>query len=244
MYKLLKKAAVNDGQKNTNPVIVNTAIALKTSSQVSDYFLCSSCEGLFSAGGEKWVMEHCWQPDNTLPLRTALQNAKPFHVGSNNLVIYEGSKVTGVDVTQIIYFTTSVFWRAAAHQFGPILGIRPTKLALGPYEEELRTFLLGQAQFSKHAFLVVTVSSETTDGANEHALLPSLRKKQSGFMQYGFCVPGIMFQLFVGKSIPSAMMASCIVHSSEHLIFLGPNDGFVYDMGKLISRAQPKGDLT
>lgn len=241
-YKLLKKAAEVDGQKNTNPVVVSVAVALKTSAQVSDYFLCKECEGQFSAGGEKWMMETSWHPDKSFPLRDALLKAKPAHIGKNDVTIYNAASIANVDVAKLLYFAASVFWRAAAHEFGPILGQKPQKLALGPYADELRDFLLGKAPFPKNAALVVTVSSETDDGANELTLMPYLRNKKSGSMQYAFAIPGVGFQLFVGKSIPKSL-AACSVVPQPNVIFVGPFDAVQKNMWKLLSKATPKGDL-
>jgi hypothetical protein len=243
LYKLLKNTAASDGQKNPNPVVVNKKIALKTSAQISDYLLCKQCERRFSTGGEKWMMEHCWRSDSDFPLRSTLENATPVHVGHSGLSIYEGASISGVDIAKTVYFAASVFWRASAHEWGPILGQKPVKLVFGPYEESLRIFLVVDGDFPKDVVLLVTVSSTKEAGANEYVLFPFLRNKTSGFKQYMFCIPGVTFQLFVGKAIPGRLRVGCTARSKNNLLYLGSNDFTVGDMGRLISKAQPKGDL-
>lgn len=235
--------AERDGEKNTNPVIVTPNAAIQTSVQVSDFFLCKDCERLFSERGERWVLEHCWQADTSFPLRDSLRSAKPIHSGKTGSEIYSGATNPDVDVSKIAYFAASVFWRAAAHQFGPILREKPMRLTLGPYEEKLRTYLLDQSRFPSDAALLVHVSPEKHEQAVEFALLPYPRQRRSGFVRYGFALPGVMFQLCLGGQIPAAINACCIVHSPDKLIFLGPVDGWLNDAGALISRSTPKGGL-
>ncbi len=125
LYKLLKNAAASDGQKNPNPVVVNKKIALKTSAQVSDHLLCKQCEARFSTDGEKWMLENCWHSDSDFPLRSTLESETPVYVGHSGLSIYEGATISGVNIAKIVYFAASVFWRASAHKWGPILARRP-----------------------------------------------------------------------------------------------------------------------
>lgn len=240
VYKRLRKAIELDGHNNPNPVVVNADVTMASSNQVTDYFLCKACEQRFNSFGEKWIAENCWQPDNTFPLRDILKAAKPVHVQSDGLQFYEAGAIKELELEKIVYFAASVFWRAAAHEFTAVLGSKPQRLVLGPYEAELRNFLLGNSRFPKHAALVVTISSETDEGANELALFPFLRNKSPGATEYALVVPGVGFQLFVGSSIGNELAALCIATGARHLILLGSFERFLRDMWKLISRSKKK----
>lgn len=239
IYKRLRKAIELDGAKNPNPVVVSEEVTVASSDQVTDYFLCNRCEQRFNTGGEKWVAENCWQADGSFPIREILQAVKPAHVQRDGLQFHEAAGIDGIDVAQIVYFAASVFWRAAAHQFGPILGTQPQQLVLGPYEDTLRAFLLGNGTLPKNVALIVTISSETDEGANELALFPFLRNKKSGATEYAFVIPGIGFQLFVGKTMDK-QLSSMSMASAPHLVLLGSFEGFLRDMWKLISKSKKK----
>src|SRR3954466_5475002 len=144
LYKLLSKAAQRDGEKNSNPVVVTPKIALKTSKQIADHLLCRKCENLLNREGEEWTIENCWHADDDFPLRAALETATCVHVAKSGLRVYEGASISGVDTAKLIHFATGVFWRAGAHQWGVSAGHKPVKLELGPYEDQLRLFVLGK----------------------------------------------------------------------------------------------------
>jgi len=244
LYKVLVKASAADGNPNPNPIVWTPGVSMHTSAQVSDYFLCTSCEQRFSGRGEKWVLERCWRSDSAFRLQDVLASIKPDYVGKNNLAIYHAATIRAIDVAQLVYFAASVIWRAAARTWSPIAGHVPVKLELGPYEEELRRFLLDEIAFPRHAALLVTVSATKDEGANEGVLFPYHSKKESGCNQYRFWIPGITFQFFVGKSMTASLRACCLAQSAGHLIFYGPNDFIVSDMWKLMQRGQRKGALS
>jgi hypothetical protein len=243
LYKVLRLAATADNQANPNPILFTPAISIQTSAQVSDYLLCKDCEGRLSSRGEKWIVENCWRSADNFPLRTMLENAEPMHVGKSDLAIYAGWTINGIDIPRVVYFGASVFWRAAARKWSPIVRQVPTTLDLGPYREEFRMFLLDEVAFPKNAALLVTVSSTKDEGANEGVLFPYHSKKESGCNQYRFLIPGIIFQLFVGKTMPVTLRACCVAQSDRHPIFFGPTDFLASDMWKLMSRGIPKGTL-
>jgi hypothetical protein len=146
-------------------------------------------------------------------------------------------------LARFVYFAISIFWRAAAHEWPAILGQRPVRLTLGPYEERLRQFLLGEATFPNDVVLLVRVSSTDEEGSNEHVVFPFLKNNKSGSKQYMFCVPGVVSQLFVGKATPATLRKGCTARSLKSLIYLGSNDFTIDGMGRLLSKAAPKGDL-
>lgn len=242
-YKLLLKLSKADGQSNPNPVVINADVAIKSSKQVKDYLLCGDCEALFSKNGEQWVVENCWHAETDFPLRKALEGATPICEWKSGMRIYAGAGIAEAGVTPLLYFAASIFWRGAAHDWSPIAGKKPLRLTLGDCEEMLRLFLLGDGPFPKNSSLVVTVSSETDDGANELILFPWMSNDGEAFRQYRFVIPGIAFQLFIGEGIPPEIAALSTAHRAENPIYLGSHEFVQKDGAKLIGKATPKGDL-
>ena len=126
-----------------------------------------------------------------------LTETKPSDLSDPDFLIYEGSTIPGVNPDQLGYFAASVFWRGAIR--GWDLARRESeRLKLGKYEEELRCFLTGRA-FPTDAVLIVTVSSESGSVPDTLTTFPFLKGHESRFRQYKFTIPGITFQLFVGR---------------------------------------------
>jgi hypothetical protein len=241
-YKLLLGLGKAAGQKNANPVALNEDIAFRTSAQVTDYLLCRDCEDLFSKHGEKWMVEHCWRSASDFPLRTTLKKAAPvLTVGGDD--VFDGAAALGTsDISQLVYFAASVFWRGAVHQWGAVGGKKPVKLNLGTHEEALRLFLLAQGKFPSDAALLVNVSSSTDDGANELVLFPWKSNNGPPFDQYRLLIPGVAFRLFLG-TIPKELMFLSITRDPSHPILLGSHDLILADGKKLADKATPKGNL-
>src|SRR5438132_13168514 len=92
---------------------------------------------------------------------------------------------------------------------------KPKRLELGPYEEQLRSYLLGTGVFPEDAVLVVAISSGMERLRNMLITFPFLKSREPGFRQYRFPLPGITFQLFLGQSMPFALWRLVFVRSPE-----------------------------
>ena len=112
-YRLMRMR----GAKNPNPVVVSPGVAYQTSRQVMDYLLCDECEGRFNKRGEDWVLWNAWRGENRVLILDALSAAQPAGAGPNGFRAFKGSEIAGLDVQKLIYYGTSVFWRAALHDW-------------------------------------------------------------------------------------------------------------------------------
>ncbi|HEY3130574.1 MAG TPA: hypothetical protein VGL91_14030 [Acidobacteriota bacterium] len=240
-YKSMREPA----DKNPNPITVNPKVALKTSRQVSDYLLCAACEDRFNTGGERWILKNCWQSERDFPLQTVLLGAKPIYKSRDQFTIYEGARIAGIDMEKLIYFAASIFWRAGAHQWGPVGREDSVKLELGPYEEELRLFLMSSGHFPANMVLIVTVSSSTEAGRNQFLTFPFLKDHKAEFRQYKFVIPGVTFQMFTGKGMRDSLRGLCTVRSPKHRIYTSPtmDEMNLSDMAKMAANARALGDL-
>src|SRR6266850_6064648 len=75
LYKLLRHS-----DAHPNPWVLTQATrssAVITSRQAIEHLLCTTCENLLSAGGEKYLLARCLRQDGTFPLRDLILPAEP-----------------------------------------------------------------------------------------------------------------------------------------------------------------------
>jgi hypothetical protein len=184
LYKIVR----DERFKVAHPVHISTDVTVPSPRQVSDYLLCADCERRFEQGGETWVIRRCWQNTTTFPLRASLVNAQPIPTMEAGVAIYQGARVLDVDVDRLTYFAASVFWRAAAHQWSIHKQTLP-QLKLGPYEEQLRQYLLG-GSFPAAAVLAVFIGYGMEEMRNAVVTFPYLSGRDKGWRRYTFTIPG------------------------------------------------------
>jgi hypothetical protein len=191
------------------PISASPTIAVSTSKQIRDYLLCADCEDRFNKRGEKWVLENYPQINGKFPIQEALFQATPFReVGSDK--DYNGNLISSIDLNKLTYFATSIFWRAAAHNW-QYLKNQSDKLSLGLYEEMLRQYLLDQAQFPKDVVLSIYISPSAN--YQDGVIFPHTYRTKP-FHAHGFSIPGVLFALSVGKAIPIEAKQECAIHSN------------------------------
>src|SRR5262245_33164051 len=105
-----------DGRTDPNPVMITPSNTFVSSKQVYSPFLCGKCEQLFHSNGENYVMTQCAHPDGQFKLRRLLQAASPLSTNSQTQR-YDIRPLLGDKVEQYIYFASSIFWRASAHEW-------------------------------------------------------------------------------------------------------------------------------
>jgi len=215
MYKLLR-ARIG---KNPNPIVITNRRAVSTSKQIQDYLLCGACEQMFSRNGESWVMGNCYRGTQDFALREALERAIPA-ISTTEYAVYESAKILGADRCHLSYFAASVFWRAAVHcwKISPFREF--VHINLGPYEESLRRFLLGEQDFPPKMVMAIRVSSlrtllETASPPGEH--------REYSIFSFQFSIPGIAFALMAGGRIPASYYDWCFVPSPGALILVKPD---------------------
>jgi hypothetical protein len=196
-------------------VVLSTNRVTRTTKQIHTYLLCDVCEERFNSYGERWVLQNCLKPTGEFTLRDALRAAKPIFktpTGGG----YPGD-TPGVQMNQLVYFAASLFWRAAIYDWSQVNELGE-KLNLGPYEEQLRTFLLGLNEFPKNACMIVYVA----DSADAVASFPAGgRVEDNNYHQYQCHIPGAMFFFLLGQLIPTDFQNQlCAVRSPRRIVFL------------------------
>jgi hypothetical protein len=203
---------------NPNPIVATASVAIKSSREIKSPLLCLECEERFSRHGEEWILTNCLRGPSEFCLQAALIQQQPIYVDPHEtFAVLAGNSTPGVNCDQLAYFAASVFWRAAAHTWAVDKEHR-LKLSLGPYEDELRLFLLDRSEFPRDAVLLVGVAQ--TARLENFTALPTLVGR-GHFRTYWFKVPGITFRLLVGRAIDVQHRHCCFVRSPERRIFVG-----------------------
>lgn len=196
-------------------MIVTKRFDLVTSKQVTDHVFCSTCEDHFNRNGEKWLAANgCRQPGEFL-VRDALLSCTPMGIVSNARLV-SAAAIPALDVPKIVYFATSVFWRAAVHTWRlDEHTLEP--ISFGLYEDQFRRYLLGELDFPEHAAIWVHVSPAVEP---QVGLIAPFRKNKSTYSQFHFSITGMAFDLFVGRMVPEAIRQTCLCRSIEKVMFL------------------------
>src|SRR5262245_16029859 len=188
---------------NRHPIVVTDKVVVQSPRPIKDYVLCRDCEDLFSKKGETWVIGHMARESKFL-IYDALKKSKPI-AADDEIAVYAGSQIPEIDVDKLVYFALSVFWRSAVHRWQGFSWPIP-RIELGPYEEPIRDFLLGNGPFPAHMVMLVAVWP--TRDAYQGAYTPR-RGRETRFHTFTFYIPGIEFSLCVGKGVPKEARKMC-----------------------------------
>jgi hypothetical protein len=221
-----------------------TSVSVKLGKQAVDCALCESCEQLLNSRGEKWVEQHCWHSATDFPLYAIISRARGTRAASDELA-YRGSGIPEIDLGALIHFAAGVFWRASAMSWRVGQGAIVGRLNLGPYEEPLRSFVLDQAPLPNSMALHVHVSTTDALIGNAAIVVPIDWSREATHRQFRFAVPGLVFDLYVGKALPLAVRQSCIVHGAGNPILSAPSIDMTLQDGlvRMISRTKPRGSF-
>jgi hypothetical protein len=204
VYRLLRSIG-------ESPFRLNDEGTYQDDYQIYDYFLCEECEERFNKNGERWFLQHAARASG-FPLWSLLNYAEPEQV-SPRLKLYRASRISAINVDALIYFAASLFWRASAHTW-KLRSKEYSKIDLGPFQDHLRCFLLGQASFPSEMVLWVSVP-ETVTPIWALSLMPH-GGREDLYHRYRLVVLGVMFDLFVSRNLPAFLSYTCIVRGEDN----------------------------
>ena len=203
-----------ENEANPNPITFDDRGVFQDSKQICDYLLCSECEDRLNKNGERWFLADCSRRDQ-FRLDSLLNSGTAVEL-SPRMKVYHAASIPGVNVEALAYFASSMFWRSSAHRW-TVRGKAAKGIQLGPYQEELRTYLLGQTEFPRYCVLWVSVADARTP-IDAFSLTPYGGRTQ-GYHVYKLLVRGVAFHLFVGKRIPAQFRQTCFVRGTGHPIY-------------------------
>jgi hypothetical protein len=216
LYRLLRSPEL----VNPHPTMISNDAILETSHQAKTFLLCSACEQRFHRNGEDWMLRNCCRAPDQFRLRDILFESSPVY-DDGEVRVYSARNIVGIDTAKLVYFAISVFWRAAVARWF-VESTRLDPLELGEYfEEQFRLYLLDESAFPADAALTTEVLSYHE--ASFGTVIFPYGGRQDEYRLYRFAIPGIRFDLFVGKRIPSDARRMCTLRSSEGFILLTNN---------------------
>jgi hypothetical protein len=198
-YKIMREFTVREGRfKNPNPVRLTDLYAIQTSEQYTARLLCHNCEQRFHANGENWVLKHCWR-GREFRLARLLSGGKAV-LASPEASVYHANEIPSVNVSALTYFSASMFWRAAVHNWSR-RAVEPA-IDLGRYAEELRKYLNVNTEFPRDCILLVTLPTRDSDPLKW--MMHPFSKRTHGCRIYTMLFLGIGLTLAVGRQIPTS----------------------------------------
>jgi hypothetical protein len=216
IYKVLR----DEGSRNSNPWKLSAEGAVQTSKQMQEYLLCFKCEQHFREKGEDWVLRHCLLNSGQFRIKKILCARTDDIVNvrdASGTRGYYASNIPEIDMEALTYFAASIFWHGSIHTWNEDGSV---SVRFGPYQEQFRKYLRGEAPFPRYCFLWVCVRDG--DEIDRLTYAPIGQKKQMYWM-YKFPMPGLAFSLFVGKSVPAGYRSYCFVNGAFNPIFVTPN---------------------
>lgn len=177
--------------------------------------LCQQCEKRFDGNGEDWTMKHCYRGRGVFRLRQRLEQSVPIYTDNDGSIVYSAS-ASGLDIDRLVYFCTSVCWRASVCDW-QLSGRTYSALSLGRYEEQIRKYLLGEEAFPRSAVVMVSVSQ-----LKRPPLVFSFpaSARVLGGHSHVFHIPGITLLLLIGKGVDEESQRCCVLRSPFHPVFV------------------------
>ncbi len=107
--------------------------------------------------GERWMVARCYDDgQKAFPVRELL--LAKGKIGDGSLVSSATTAhIPGLSTGQLEYFAASVLWRASVQD--RLATRRVHFVSLGPFEEEFRRYLVGDAPFPSRSTLLVYIST-------------------------------------------------------------------------------------
>lgn len=213
--KALYKIVMKD-EKDPAPLVIQPGKSITTSKQAVQPLLCEICEDLINKKGERYAVKILDRGKDGFLLREILNNEKAIWPGKP-ILAYKGSAIKKIQMDHLIYFASSIFWRACLPSW-KFLDKPYESLTFGPYEEEFRQYLLGKNSFPRDAVLHIWVIGR--DNKAPGFIFPYRIRREKTHQEYRFPVQGVLFILYLGKKIGKNYRDFCAHHSAEKYIFM------------------------
>jgi hypothetical protein len=162
----------------------------KSSEQARRHLLCADCEQRLNDNSERWVLRNCYRGRGRFRLRQELRTRIPVDPNPE-LLAYP---VHRDEFRCLVYFCLSVIWRASLCDW-ECRGQMFPQIELGPYQEQIRKYLKGEAGMPERVSVIAVLSVLAQPMLG--MCLPLTYRGDSG-RRYRFHIPGVMFESGVG----------------------------------------------
>lgn len=217
LSKGLYKALRGLHSKNKSPLLVTGKASFRTSRQMTAKLLCSECEQLLSAKGERYTIRVMSNRRGFLLLET-VQRLTPA-VGRSEVAAYKCANTLSVDTGALAHFALGLLWKASIHTWAPAAGVL-TDVHLGPYQEVIRGYLRGEAGFPSNVVVKITLCTDRESQLIMYAPTLGDAKGSKKFNYYEILAGGINFGILIGAGIPRSEKLHCCASSMDRWIFV------------------------
>jgi hypothetical protein len=204
VYKALRD---ENNATNKNPIHITHDGVEQTQRQNWRHLLCRVCENeRFNALGERHVARISLKTVGSFLLMDMIRDRLQKSDGRTR---YYDATNTDVPHQQLVYFALSMLWRSI------FIHEPRTPIRLGPYEETIRGYLLGgppPPDVSVHVIVRNTLPLTQTS----HSMY--LRAKGQVGRVYALSIPGMTFQITLGKHRDDVTRTGCLLHGEQKLI--------------------------
>jgi len=192
LYEITKNLFPQKIGKN-QIVMAHNKVSLYTDKQIKQHFLCKDCEEKINNNGENLIIRDVYKGAGKFWLLKIIKNCASLLCSDGQRWI--DSKSSDLNTEAYLYFAMSIIWRASAGSFSEI---QYYKNALGDkYQEQIRKYLLKEADFPDNIYLVVYVDNDTDA---RPIMIPPVQEKTPNGYKHSFFIPGIEFLFLIGKN--------------------------------------------
>lgn len=138
------------------------------------------------------------------PLYDLVVSGQPIFDEGDCMVFFAAQNPL-IDSDKIAHFAMGIFWKASVHSWRG--GRDEPMINLGPYSDKIRLYLKGEEPFPANMALAAVLSTPNAAYIGFNNPEELMKDTYRNFM---FTVPGIWFNLSVGKLVTSEALSLCI----------------------------------
>jgi hypothetical protein len=190
-----------------------------------EHLLCEACDELL-ANDDNYVLDLAYIDGNAAILG-ALVPVEDAGEGLTSLCVLNPE----IDRKRLCRFAASVLWRGHIARSVPACDVGER------YEEDLRQYLLGKADFPAYLYLTLLVHLPAPDGQNliGNLFLTPRSARQRGYYSHSFAICGLQFLFTAGKESPSPQRSLCLHCAREPYVLATGEDN---QRGALTERSE------
>jgi len=143
-------------QAGEDPILMTPKVILATPRQLWAHLLCQGCEDRLNRMGENVVLQ--WL-DNNHGFRLLEWMQRSCVVKDERTVVTFSARDMGIDTEPFAHFGLGLLWKGAVHQWNTAEG-QTTSINLGPYEDCIRRYLLGEAGLPEGVYVILAVCGD------------------------------------------------------------------------------------
>ncbi len=200
-----------------------------TQKQLWAHLLCSECEGRLNKFGETPVLK-LLDTGAGFRLLNWMEMALELKI-ERGTVSFSGSAM-GVDTDALAHFGLGILWKGGVHKWTTVEG-QTTSVELEPFEESIRTYLLGETGFPRGVYVLVGACEDK--GSRGMVFAPSLVKESQNRM-FSILVRGIWFHIITDMGASPGMKKLCCVQSDKKVLHMEDCSSRFFHAGRHIHK--------